>query len=455
MNATARPAESDPVLPSPMRPAKPARFVNLARAAQVMAERGLDAMVATTHKNVYYLSGHMPDSVYGDFADLNAAAILPASAAAAPALVASDYDLAYLVTHPTWMPELRMYGARARSSAAFLLEMLSRGIGIETELRGPLRQLYGDTRATCADDVITAIAGYIRDGLPEGPLRIGFDDLRVGGQVRALIGDRIDVVDALHDFRAARMVKTPDEIELLRHAARINDIAVQDAAAAAAAGKPMYAMVDAYRMSMVRQGGTFMGQRGMLFGAGPDGGFVLDNDYAEARILASGDVIVFDCIGKYKLYHCDIARTGVVGNPPARLIEIHAVIKEALAAAEAALRPGVHTNDSKEAAAAVLARAGLNRDLTTLAWHHVGLDVVEYAHPSDRVKGWIAEPGMVMNLEIFHRDPDLGGIHLEDSVLVSERGLEHFSRLKREILIAGTPREAEEMAHGAVSGPGV
>lgn len=438
MNATVPTAESRTVARPTLRPAKPARFVNLERAARVMAERGLDAMIATTHKNVYYLSGHMPDSVYGDFADLTAAAILPASTGAPPALVASDYDLAYLVTHPTWMPELRMYGAKARSSAVFLLEMLSRGIGIETELRGPLRRLYADTRATCAEDVVSAIAGYIRDALSAGRLRIGFDDLRVGGQVRAQVGERLEVVDALHDFRAARMVKTPDEIELLRHAARINDVAVGEAAAAAEAGKPMYAMVEAYRMSMVRQGGAFMGQRGMLFGAGPDGGFVLDNDYAEAKILAPGDIVVFDCIGKYKLYHCDIARTGVVGTPSKRLIEIHAVVKDALAAAEARLRPGAHSNDSKEAAATVLARAGLNLDLTTLAWHHVGLDVVEYAHPSDRVKGWIAEPGMVMNLEIFHRDPDLGGIHLEDSVLVTEHGLEHFSRLPREILTAGT-----------------
>src|SRR5688572_32008981 len=120
-----------------MKKAPPAQLINLPRAHAVMREQGLEAMVATTHKNLYYASGHMPDSVYGDFQDLNAAAILPADPTREPTLVASDYDLAFLVTHPTWMPRLQMFGAKERSSATFLLEVLSKGIGIETELREP------------------------------------------------------------------------------------------------------------------------------------------------------------------------------------------------------------------------------------------------------------------------------------------------------------------------------
>ena len=106
----------------------PSRLINLSRAYAVMKEQGLDAMVATTHRNLYYTSGHMPDSVLGDFQDLTAAAVLPGDEKRYPTLVASDYDLAYLVTRPTWMPQVRMFGAKERSSATFLLEVLSRGI---------------------------------------------------------------------------------------------------------------------------------------------------------------------------------------------------------------------------------------------------------------------------------------------------------------------------------------
>jgi Xaa-Pro aminopeptidase len=426
-----------PPAPAALPRATPERLVNLPRAYAVMREQGLAALVATTHRNLYYASGHMPDSVLGDFQDLSSAAIIPADVTAPPTLIASDYDLAYLVTRPTWMPRQRFFGAKERSSAGFLLEMISKGIGIETALREPLREYYRSTRDTLEPDIHRALARALADVLPEGPVRVGFDDLRVGLELRKRLGDHIEVVDALHVFRKIRMVKTEPEIALLRHAAEINDNAVREAAAAALPGRPLSSMVDAYRLSMVRQGGTFMGQRGMMFGAGPDGGFVLDNRWAESKILADGDVVVFDCVGKYELYHVDTARTGVVGRAPARLEQLHSIVREAIGAAEAMLKPGVNTEATKAAAAEVARRHGLDLGLTTLAWHNVGLDVVEYAHPSERTQGWVVEPGMVMNLELFHRDPDLGGVHLEDSVLVRAQGLEYLSSLPREVLVTG------------------
>lgn len=418
----------------------PVRLINLPRAYAVMKEQGLDAMVATTHRNLYYASSHMPDSVLGDFQDLTAAAVVPAEPTMPPTLVASDYDLAYLVTRPTWMPQLRMFGAKERSSATFLLEVLSRGIGIETALREPLRASYTETRKTVEADVHAALARAVHDSLPAGKARVAFDDLRVGAEVRRRLGERIEVVDALHHFRKIRMVKTPGEIALLRKAAAINDVAVLEAAAAATSGRPLSDMVNAYRLSMVRQGGTFLGQRGMMFGAGPDGGFVLDNNYAEAKILSKGDAVVFDCCGKYELYHCDLARTGIVETSSARLTALFTVVREALESAEAQLKAGANTEDLKAIAAAILTRGGLDLNLTTLAWHNVGLDIVEYAHPSERTKGWVVEPGMVMNFELFHRDPDLGGVHLEDSVHVTPNGLEYLSKLPRDVIITGTSK---------------
>ena len=418
----------------------PVRLINLPRTHAVIKEQGLDAMVATTHRNLYYASGHMPDSVYGDFQDLNAAAILLADEKVPPMLVASDYDLAYLVTHPTWLPQLRMFGAKERSSATFLLEVLSKGLGIETALREPLRASYAATRATVEPDVNSALARALNDSLPAGQVRVAFDDLRVGHEMRRRLGDRIHVVDALHHFRKIRMVKTPAEVDLLRKAAAINDVAVGEAAAVATSGRPMSDMVNAYRMSMVRQGGTFMGRRGMMFGAGPDGGFVLDNNYAETKILSKGDSVVFDCVGKYELYHCDIARTGVVEQASTRMTKLHEIVREGLAAAEAKLHAGANTEESKAAAAEVLSRNKLSLDLTTLAWHNVGLDITEYAHPSERTKGWVVEPGMVMNFEVFHRDPDVGGVHLEDSVHVTANGLEYLSKLPRDVIVTGVKK---------------
>jgi len=413
-----------------------APLVNVERARAVMARHRLDAVVGSGYKNLYYLSGHMPDSVLGQFHDILGAAVLPAREDLPPALCVSDYDLAYLVTRPTWMPDLRLFSAKTRSSASYLLRMISDGVGIDTQLRHPLRDLYAATRDSSAEDLLGAACGWFEAHLgSRGTWRVGFDDLRFGAQVAERLGGRIEVVDALHIFREIRMVKTAPEIELLRHGARINDQALEDASRAVRVGGSVMSMVDAYRSSVVGQGGRFLGERGMMFGAGPDGGFVLDNDWAESRRLGAGDVVVYDAIGTWKLYHMDIARTGVIGEPSARLQHLHRIVRDALAAAEARLEPGVQTLDCRAAAEAVIAGHGLEPMLTTMVWHGIGLDVLEYAEPAHKTRGWKVETGMAMNFEVFYRDPEVGGVHLEDTVLVTPTGLEHLSRLPRELIV--------------------
>ena len=401
-----------------------------------MARHRLDAVVGSGYKNLYYLSGHMPDSILGHFHDILGAALLPARDDIAPALCVSDYDLAYLVTRPTWMPELRLFSAKTRSSASYLLRMISDGVGIDTALRQPLREAYAATRATSTEDLLSAVCAWFEENLgADTRWRVGFDDLRFGAQVAERLGGRIEVVDALHVFREIRMVKTAPEIELLRQGARINDQALAQASHAVAPGSPVMAMVDAYRSSVVAQGGRFLGERGMMFGAGPDGGFVLDNDWAEGRTLQCSDVVVYDAIGTYKLYHMDIARTGTVGEPSPRLRKLHGIVRDALAAAESKLAPGVQTTHCRAEAEAVITGHGLEPMLTTMVWHGIGLDVLEYAEPAHKTRGWTVEANMAMNFEVFYRDPEVGGVHLEDTVIVTPTGLEHLSRLPRELIV--------------------
>lgn len=423
-------------LPSTPREAQ-APLVNLDRARQVLGERAIDAIVGSNYKNLYYLSGHMPDSLLGHFHDLLGAAILPARTDVPPALCVSDYDLAYLVTRPTWMPELRLFSAKSRSSASYLLRLISEGVGIDTALRAPLREMYRDTRALSTEDLVEAVCSWFEAHLPrEGRWTVGFDDLRLAGLVSRRFPGRIEVVDAIDVFRSIRMVKTPGELALLRQGARINDDALRDAAAAVKVGEPVMGMVDAYRSSVVRRGGRFLGERGMMFGAGPDGGFVLDNDWAEGRRMGPGDIIVYDAIGTYKLYHMDIARTGVIGEPPARLVALHSVVREALGTAEALLKPGARTSVARAAAEQVVKDHGLEPMLTTMVFHGIGLDVLEYGDPGHKTAGWTVETDMTLNFEVFYRDPEAGGVHLEDTVRITPTGIEHFSGLPRELMVS-------------------
>ncbi len=420
-----------------LEPTLPVRFVDVERCRRAMGEARLDALVATGDEKLYYLSGHAPDSVLAHFYDTWDAAILPRAADAPPCLIVSEYDLAYCVTHPSWMPELRAYGAEW-SSAAGLLDRINRGIGIDTELRRPLRALYQRTLKHRTPNLIEAILGYIRDELKKGPLRLGFDDLRLAAAVEAKLGNRLEAVDGLPALRRTRLVKTPAEIELLRAGAAINDEALRAAAGAVREGRPWYDMVRAYRRALDERDAKPSGERGMLFGSGPDGSFVLDHRYVERKRFARGDAVVLDAICTYRMYHADMARTAIVGEPRKRHRELYDAVRHALEASEARLRPGVHTAEVQKSAAEVLAKHGLEPGLATLVFHPIGLNVFDYASAEEAALGWVIEPSTAMNFEVFYRDPEYGGMHLEDTVLVGERGIEHLSRFPRDMIVAGT-----------------
>ena len=161
-------------------------------------------------------------------------------------------------------------------------------------------------------------------------------------------------------------------------------------------------MVDAFRDTLTRNSAKPAGERGMLFGAGPDGSFVLDHDYVAGKRFAPGDAVVLDAISIWRLYYADMARTAVVGEPTARQTRIFKAVREVLEEAEQTLRAGVHTRSIEEQAA---------RSLT--------------------------EPDTVLNFEVFYRDPEAGGLHLEDSVCVRGERIERLSTLPRDLMVLG------------------
>jgi len=426
-------AEAEPVAPFSAKPTP--RLLNVDRARRVMKDRGLALICATTDENLYYLSGHASDSTLCHFFDRWAAAIFPMSPDIGGALIVPDYDLAYQVTKPTWLPETFTYGWE-QSSAGMLLNAINKGVGIETDLRAPLRELFQRTRAGTSESLVSAIAAYIERNFPTGEVKVGFDDLRVAAEVRSRVGDRLTATDALFDFRRIRAVKTEAELDLIRTAATINEAAVLAAAKAVREGASCADMVRAYRGVLSDRGAKPVGERGMLFASGPDGSFVLDHDYIEKKRFRAGESVVLDAICQFRLYHADMARTAVIGDVNRRHRAVYVAVLEALAAAEAAIKPGVRTSSLTERAAEVLRKHGLNPKFTSLLCHPVGLQIFDWGSPEDEHAGWVIEPNQVVNFEVFYRDPESGGMHLEDSLLVRDDQIECLSTLSRDLIQA-------------------
>jgi Xaa-Pro aminopeptidase len=173
--------------------------------------------------------------------------------------------------------------------------------------------------------------------------------------------------------------------------------------------------------------------------AGGRGGADCHNlGYGELR---TGQPVIVDIFPRNRQtrYYGDCTRTVVHGEVPAEIAQMHAAVCEAKAAAIAAVKPGL-TGEAVHAATteAITCRGyaiGLPDDqspdcycaITHGTGHGVGLDVHE--PPLLDLKGPELVVGDVVTIEPGLYRKDLGGVRVEDMIVVTEEGCENLNRL--------------------------
>ncbi len=155
------------------------------------------------------------------------------------------------------------------------------------------------------------------------------------------------------------------------------------------------------------------------------------------RILARGDLLVLDFGGVLDGYCCDLTRTVSVGPPSAESRRLHDAVHAAQQAAIAAVRPGVDASAVDAAARDVLKARGLGEAFGHGTGHGLGLEVHEEPRISQRrgdAPPVTLVPGMVFTVEPGAYLPGVGGVRIEDDVLVTETGCEVLTAVPRDLL---------------------
>jgi Xaa-Pro aminopeptidase len=149
------------------------------------------------------------------------------------------------------------------------------------------------------------------------------------------------------------------------------------------------------------------------------------------RAIRAGDPTVLDFGGVYDGYCVDLTRTVQLGAATGPLRQLYAAVAEAQQAAIAAVRPGVASSAIDAAARTVLERYGLAEAFGHGTGHGLGLEVHEeprIARQSPRLPDPVVEPGMVFTIEPGAYVPGIGGVRIEDDVLVTDDGCEVLTR---------------------------
>ncbi|GFS14446.1 XAA-PRO dipeptidase [Elysia marginata] len=152
---------------------------------------------------------------------------------------------------------------------------------------------------------------------------------------------------------------------------------------------------------------------------------------ASERKLQDGELVTIDFGTIFEGYCSDITRTFHVGNvTDPKLLEIEEVLREAQKRGVEAVRPGITTLEVDKVCRDYITEKGYGKYFVHSTGHGLGIDVHELPNVS-AIPRWSRElkPGMIITIEPGIYIAGLGGIRVEDDVLVTENGHEVLSRL--------------------------
>ncbi|HXF57300.1 MAG TPA: Xaa-Pro peptidase family protein [Actinomycetota bacterium] len=352
----------------------------LRREVEAMKATGLDALVATSPENFAYLAGFVVPS----------------------------------------QPILRWRHAATVVTADGELSVLS--VDMEaTTVRDRLPDADVRVWREFADEAMDVLADALRDrGLERARVGVETDHLpaRDLARLRELL-PHVRFEPAQGIFNRLRMVKTAEELELLRRLSRITDQAIARALESVRAGDTERDLAAAVTGELYRLGAEHhkflivaTGERSRFPNVGPT-----------ERALRPGDVIRLEIFGVLNGYHAGVCRTAVVQQAPAEVQRVADNLAACRSLVLEAMRPGVPARSVYRAFIEKFAELGYRA--IDFVGHGIGLHVHEEPYLSD-FDETVLEQGMVFGVEPLLYGPEFG-VQFKDVVAVGNDGAEVLS----------------------------
>jgi Xaa-Pro aminopeptidase len=224
-----------------------------------------------------------------------------------------------------------------------------------------------------------------------------------------------------------RLKKSPEEVARIRQAQALAERALERALALLRPGveeREVALEIEFFLRKEGAEGVAFppivaSGARGALPHAG-----------ASEKRLEPGELITLDLGAKVAGYHSDMTRTVALGKPSPEMRRVYEAVQEALEVALQGLKPGRTGKEVDALAREALGRHGLDRYFVHSLGHGVGLAVHEGPGLSPYTEE-VLEPGMMVTVEPGVYLPGVGGVRIEELVLITEDGIELLSRFPR------------------------
>ena len=149
--------------------------------------------------------------------------------------------------------------------------------------------------------------------------------------------------------------------------------------------------------------------------------------------LEPGELVTLDFGCRYHGYCSDMTRTVVIGRAGERQKELYRIVLEAQQTALFKLRAGMTGAEADRTARSVIEKAGYGAYFGHGLGHSVGLEIHERPALSPRDET-VLKPGMIVTVEPGIYVPGVGGVRIEDMVVVTETGCRNLTSSVKELL---------------------
>ena len=321
-------------------------------------------------------------------------------------------------------------------------------LGIQTALTNDKfkltfqQTLFSGIKYLYAQPVTTDVTGTLKELL--APIQSYVDNTKRNNS-------KIEMRDPNAMIHTMRIIKTAEEIEMLKKASDISVTAHTQAMMSVEPGMFEYELQALYEYAFLRQGAEYYGYP-CINGAAENS--VVLHYNTNRKKINTGDLVLSDCAAEYRGYSSDVTRTYPAnGKFTKEQKEIYQIVLNAQKAAIAKIKPGVQWTEVAAAADSVISDGlfalGIVKEKSGFAFrkffnhglgHPVGLNVHDVGQ-STLVAGMLytVEPGIYIPETSIGVDPKYFniGVRIEDVILVTETGNKNLSE--------GAPREINEI----------
>lgn len=155
---------------------------------------------------------------------------------------------------------------------------------------------------------------------------------------------------------------------------------------------------------------------------------------ASEKKIQKREMVVIDFGCRYKGYHSDLTRTVCIGNPSAKMKKIYQIVLDAQIKAIDSARSGIKANFLDSVARKHIKQNGFGRYFTHSLGHGLGIHVHDPIRLSQKSKS-VLQSGNVVTIEPGIYISGLGGVRIEDDVVIRNNGCDVLTKSDKNLII--------------------